>query len=429
MARAEQDRTKNRPAGYAFLSERYKLRAVPNWHLSSVGPTGTLRSTVHNGRLATVYPLSYWPGEGTGEHLAFALKYDGVNPGLLSALFRVVPTEEIRAWIQSKPAGKYERKIWFFYEFLTGRPLPIPPLTRGNDILLLEADQYYTTAPGRRVSRQRVIDNLLGEKDFCPILRRTRTLAAMEDIDWRQRCEETVGAYGAELLRRAAAWLYNKETRSSFEIEHIKPGASRMEKFISLLHRAAQEDFCDKARLIELQNRITDPRFHATDYRTGQSYVGQTISFRKLRIHYACPKPDDLQGLMAGLLTCHRMMTGRCCAAPAPRRCHFLSDSSSCIRSKTATDVFTAFLIHNILALRGLVPQGLIFPVSAAMLNNRALYDQTLEAFSRPLMQQVDYEMDSLGQMRVQGETASLYRYIDMTRPGRGFVHFCPAHC
>ena len=63
------DTTQNRPAGYAFLVEQYGLSAVPNWHTSSVSPTGTLRRDFQDGQMTSVYPQSYWPGDGTGDHL------------------------------------------------------------------------------------------------------------------------------------------------------------------------------------------------------------------------------------------------------------------------------------------------------------------------------------------------------------------------
>ena len=85
---------------------------------------------------------------------------------------------------------------------------------RINTIELLESDRYYTATPGRRVQRQRIIDNLLGVKGFCPIIRRTKKLAVMEEIDLRKRCEEVVTSYSPELLRRALNYLYNKETKS-----------------------------------------------------------------------------------------------------------------------------------------------------------------------------------------------------------------------
>ena len=40
------------------------------------------------------------------------------------------------------------------------------------------------------------------------------------------------------LLRRALAYLYTKESTSSFEIEHTKPSASRTEWFVTLLQLA-----------------------------------------------------------------------------------------------------------------------------------------------------------------------------------------------
>lgn len=63
------DTIQNRLAGYAFLIEQYGLSALPNWHTSSVSPTGTLRSTIQDGQVESVYPQSYWPGDGTGDHL------------------------------------------------------------------------------------------------------------------------------------------------------------------------------------------------------------------------------------------------------------------------------------------------------------------------------------------------------------------------
>lgn len=415
--------TQDRLAGYAFLIEQHRLDVLPNWHTSSVSPTGALRSTIQDGQVESVYPQSYWPGGRTGDHLEFALKYDGVNLGILSALFDAVAADEIRAWIASKPTGKYARRVWFLYEFLTGRKLPLPDLTRGNYIALLEPDRYYTAAPGRRVQRQRVIDNLLGGRSFCPIIRRTGKLAAMEEIDLRKRCEEVVTSYSPELLRRALSYLYNKETKSSFEIEHIKPSASRTDKFIGLLEMAEHKDFCEKPLLIDVQNRIVDPRFRDADYRTSQNYVGQAISYQKQLVHYVCPKADDLPGLMEGLLTAHQVMK----EGAVPAIIHAAAISYGFVFMHPFEDGngrIHRFLIHNILFLRGAIPKGLMFPVSAAMLKNPALYDHSLEAFSKPLMRLVEYDLDDLGQMTVPGETVRLYRTIDMTAQAEALYDF-----
>jgi hypothetical protein len=415
--------TQNRLAGYAFLIEQYGLNVLPNWHTSAISPTGALRSSIQDGKVESFYPLSYWPGDRTGDHLEFALKYDGVNLGILSALFDVASADEIAAWVSSKPTGKYARRIWFLYEFLSGRELPIPDITSGNYIELLESNRYYTTAPGRRVQRQRVVENLLGGQAFCPIIRRTEKITAMEKIDLQKRCEEVVAIYPQELLRRALSYLYNKETKSSFEIEHIRPSSSRTEKFIGLLEMAEHKDFCEKALLIDVQNRIVDPRFQDTNYRSTQNYVGQTISHQKQLVHYVCPKPADLSALMDGLVTAHQMMK----AGAVPAVVHAAAISYGFVFMHPFEDGngrIHRFLIHNILFLRGAVPKGLMFPVSAAMLKNSALYDHSLEALSGPLMRLVEYDLDELGHMTVPGETGRLYRYIDMTAQAEALYDF-----
>jgi hypothetical protein len=56
-----------------------------------------------------------------------------------------------------------------------------------------------------------------------------------------------------------------------------------------------------------------------------------------------------------------------------------------------------------------------MIPVSAAMLKNPASYDQSLEAFSRPLLRLIDYKLDHMREIEIQDETAHWYRYIAMT--------------
>jgi hypothetical protein len=382
-----------------------------------------VRVTTNDGWIETHYPLSYWPGETVGEHLEFALKYDGINLGILECLFHRVQEQEIIDWIASKPMGKYARKIWFLFEFITGKVLPIENLIQGNYVDLLEQDLYYTTQPGQRAQRQRIINNLPGNRRFCPIIRRTDKLAAMEKLDLHRRCDEIVTAYPPDLIRRALNYLYNKETMSSFEIERIKPSASRSEKFIGLLMMAENRDFCEKSCLIDLQNHIVDPRFRDKAYRSNQNYVGQVISYQKKIVHYICPKPEDLHELMDGLLSAHRIMI----EGGVPAVIHTAVIAYGFVFMHPFEDGngrIHRFLIHNILSLRRAVPKGLMFPISAAMLKNPDLYDRSLESFSKPLMQKIEYDLNDLGQLTVQGETISFYRYMDMTTQAEAMYDF-----
>jgi Fic family protein len=82
------------------------------------------------------------------------------------------------------------------------------------------------------------------------------------------------------------------------------------------------------------------------------------------------------------------------------------------------------FLIHNILARQGFTPEGVMFPISAAMLKNAADYDASLEAFSRQLMPLVEYSLDENGYMTIHNETAIWYRFIDMTPQAEALFRF-----
>lgn len=437
-----------RLAGYSALVAKYDLDVIPNWHESFVATSGTHRVDTVAGAVRETYPPTYWPGEALGDHLEFALKYDGTNLAILASIFREMDVEEFDAYVRSRPIGKYARRLWFLYELFTGRRLSLDDLKRGNYVDLLDPDQYYTASLTRRVltlstiedgkvvkktrhparpawqvRRQRINDNLLGDGRFCPTVRRSETLRSFEDADLRRRCQEVVGSYPPELLKRALSYLYTKETKSSFEIEHIKPSTSRTERFTALLQSAEKEDFCDKARLTDLQNRIVDPRFAEEDYRKKQNYIGETVTWQQERVQFVCPKPEDVPDLMGGLIAAHQRM--------AKDDVHAVVHAASVAYGFVFLHPFEdgngrihRFLIHNILARRGFTPEGVMFPVSAAMLRSPAEYDASLEAFSQPLMLLLDYSLDEEGRMTVHNDTALWYRYIDMTPQAEALFAF-----
>lgn len=232
---AENDNSMHRPAVYAALTERHGLQVIPNWHRSLVATSGTHGIDTTGGIIEEVYPSKYWPGDNLGDHLEFALKYDGTNLGILVTVFQKIREDDLCAYVRSKPTGKYSRRLWFLYEFLTGRRLPLDDVMSGNYVDLLEQDQYYTVTLDNRVRRQRINNNLLGDHQFCATIRRNDILRNYEAADLTGRCRQVLAPYSPELLNRALGYLYNKETKSSFEIEHIKPTSSRTERFVVLL--------------------------------------------------------------------------------------------------------------------------------------------------------------------------------------------------
>lgn len=401
-------------AGYSELIERYAIHSIPNWHSSRVSANGSSSINLNDEIVYETFPSKYWPGNSLGDHLEFALKYDGTNLVLLALLFQAMPANELVEHIRSKPIGKYVRRLWFLYEFLTGNQLPLEDLKSGNYVHVLEPDKYYTVNPGTRIRRQRVIDNLLGTQDFCPIVRRTKTLKEFEQQDFHANCQSIVSSYTPEFLNRAIHYLYTKETRSSFAIEHVNPSSDLTRQFVALLQLAKNKDFCNKNQLVLLQNTIVDPRFKNTDYRKLQNYVGETLTYQNELIHYICPSPSSVPQLMQGLIESHkRMSVGE--VSPVVHGAavsygfvflHPFDDGNGRIHR---------FLIHNILAQRGFTPKEVTLPVSAVMLQNLANYNTSLEAFSRQLNPLVNYSLDTNGIMTVHNDTMVWYQYLDLT--------------
>lgn len=420
---SNEKKEQNRHAGYTALVERFQLDAIHNWHRSSVSNTSPRQTYLPDGTVDEVFPSAYWPGDTLGAQLEFALKYDGVNLALLNQIFSEDVDQELVDYIKSKPTGKYVRRIWFFFEFLTGRTLPLEDLDRGNYVELLDSEDYYITNPSRPVRRQRVYNNLLGGRDFCPIVRRTPRLNAFESANLSERCRMAMEDYPQELLNRALSFLYLKETQSSFDIEHEKLSAKRMERFYALLHLDGKEDFCREHRLLELQRRTVDPRYRAARYRDSQNYVAESLDWEKSRIHFISPKPADLPALMGGLIAAHeRMANGN-----VPAVIHAAAIAFGFVFLHPFDDGngrVHRFLIHNILSRRGFTPTGVIIPVSASMLQDRRAYDASLEAFSERLMPLIDYRLDQKGRMSVDNDTAGWYRYIDMTAQAEALYEF-----
>src|SRR5260221_13152832 len=81
-------------------------------------------------------------------------------------------------------------------------------------------------------------------------------------------------------------------------------------------------------------------------------------------------------------------------------------------------------LIHYVLSKRHFGPDEVIFPVSAAMLQDSRRYDESLVVFSEPSLALVDYDLDQQGRLSVNGETKDLYRYIDGTAMSEALFGF-----
>ncbi|MFN7103001.1 MAG: Fic family protein, partial [Pseudorhizobium sp.] len=84
------------------------------------------------------------------------------------------------------------------------------------------------------------------------------------------------------------------------------------------------------------------------------------------------------------------------------------------------------FLIHHVLAARGFNPPGIVFPVSAVILDRMDDYRRTLESYSRRLLPLIRWAATERGNVEVLSETADFYRFFDAT-PHAEFLFSCVA--
>lgn len=410
------------PIGYVALVERLGLNVVPHYRASYVARRGTLREIQADGVHQFIYPISYLPDDSTGSHLEFSLKHDGTNLEILKAVFTAVDQEEIESYILEKPNGKYTRRLWFFYELLLERRLPIPDLKIGNYIDALNKDEYYTSIP-IRAPRQRVNDNLLGTRAFCPIVRRTAQLKEAEALELDRRAAEVLSSYDKDTINRAVAYLYTKETLSSFMIERERPTRDRADRFAALLKRAPAFQELDHGVIIEVRNLIVEDRYKRNDYRTDEEvYVGESLSNYHQKVHFVGAPANLVIKLMDGLLSSYERM--RASGVHPVIIAAAISFGFVFIHPFDDGNGRThRFLIHYILAKNKFTPEGVIFPVSSTMVSNLREYDNCLESFSKPLMNLVKYELDDEGKISILDSPTDAYRHFDATHIAQYLFH------
>ena len=385
-------------------------------HVESFVTQGTRHTHSMPARVEETYPGSYWPGEGDFEHLEFALKREGLHLQLLRALLPRLAAAEVAAYVQSKPTSAYARRIWFLFEEFSGQRLNRTDVTQGNYVDLLDERDYYT-GPATRSPRHRVNVNLLGNLNFSPMLRRTKTLKTAEGKKLEQRCRNVIETIPAELYARALQYLYTKETKSSYAIEREAPDQKRAQKFADALREASQRDYLLKESLVALQQSVVDPRYANQGWRDcidEQNYVGRSVGLTDQEVHFIAPRPQDLAELMAAYLEASRGMLNSAihpviAAALIAYPFVFLHPFSD------GNGRLHRFLIHYVLSFRRFAPDGVVFPISATMLHRPRDYDASLESFSKPLLPLVEYKLDDQGRMTVINDTRDFYRYVDCT--------------
>ncbi|MEX2523721.1 MAG: Fic family protein [Gammaproteobacteria bacterium] len=422
------------PIGYSYLVGEYGLpvRPLPICAVIDSGVRGRESRRQGNQQIFVFQP-NYRPKDSLAGHLQFALRYEGVNLKVLALLFQQSGKADLEQWLTDKSTSAYARRAGYLYEWLTGGRLAEEAVSgipeRANYVRLLDPELQFEAPDGERDSRFRIINNLTGNRDFCPLVRRTPYLQESIERDLRTRIHETLARYDEDLLRRAAGYLYLKETQSSFEVEREKPSPNRAQRFADLLRQADTGEPLTEKRLAELQQAVIDPRFHEFTWRSQQNWIGRDHGYRK-QVDFVPPRPEDVPDLMAGLLS----LAERARAWPTSGEKRQRNKGKE--NTEAADPVIAAaiiafgfvfihpfmdgngrihrYLIHDVLANAGFTPRGIILPVSAVILAHLRDYVQVLEAFSRPLLARTDYDPDT-PKVPARGNDALYFRYFDAT--------------
>ena len=261
-----------RLAGLAALVQMLAL-PVPVRRPNCVSEQHISGSRRNQGRW-TVLDKRYWPGDTFADHVTFALRHEDIDLLILKRAFEVVPQTEIEAMVRAAPTGIAARRAWYLCELLTGRTIDVDDAPNSSAIDLLESKAYFTGKP-RLSKRHRVRDNLLGTGRFCPVIRRTRTLTELMELNLSAKARETVGRTGAHLVARAASFMLLADSRASFEIEGERPPRNRLERWGRAVLEAGKNPLT-LDEIIRLQRvLIEDTRFVRAGLRPDGVFLGE----------------------------------------------------------------------------------------------------------------------------------------------------------
>jgi hypothetical protein len=405
--------------GYARLIERYSLPVRPLAAICAISSAVPGRRTRDfGGEIVHEFQPTYRPEDSLLGDLQFALRYEGLNLEALLRLFELVGSEAIHSLNLEQPHSIPARRLGYLYEWLTGRDLDIPGVSRkAAYIPVLDDSQQFglTPAASTRDAKYRVIDNLPGNRNFCPLVTKTPYLTHMVGKSLKQRTLDTLAKFDPALLRRASAFLYLKETHSSFEVEREKPSADKARRFADLLHEAEIGKPLSEDRFLELQNAVVDPRFQEASYRTRQTWIGDDLGYRK-RVEFVPPRPEEVRTLMEGLVEfSERLRTAPDAIDPIIAASAISFGFVFIHPFMDGNGRLHRYLIHETLSVAGFTPKGIILPVSAVIVANLDRYKSALEAFSRPLRDRTSYNPD-VPDASATGNDSIYFRYFDATQ-------------
>jgi Fic family protein len=371
-----------------------------------------------------VYTSRHKPDDTLYKHLVFALKYEGINLLFFRKLFDNLSESEVIEIIQLEPLGQYSRRIWFIYEWLMRGTLAVENLSTGNFIPIIEDHLQFGIKDGPKSPRHRIINNLPGTVDFCPLIFRTEKLEGYIKANFAEEQSIYLNKVRKDILQRASSFLLLKDSKASFTIEGESPKSKRAARWGQAIGQAGMRNL-SKEELLRLQQLVIEnPRFMELGFRKKGGFVGEhdRITGEPIPDHISA-KWQDIEILINGLLE---------------TEAHLVKSEMDPVLVATAISFGFVFihpfedgngrihryLIHHILSKMNFSQQGIIFPVSAAILDRINDYRKVLESYSIPLLDIIQWDETKDHNVNVLNQTVDYYRYFDATKQAE-FLYEC----
>lgn len=408
------------PVGYAALIDAYGLEVPLPRALCAIGA----RHKVYEEGGWRIYTPRHEPKATLEGHLVFALKYEGLDLCVLKRLFQAAGGEAIAAIVRAKPASAYMRRLWFLYEWLLGEPLDLPDAKSGTYHDIVDPKQQWAIK-GETSTRHRVRNNLPGTPDFCPLVFRTEALETFVGGQLNEQARAVIGKISASVLARTAAFLLLKDSKSSYAIEGEAPPQDRIQRWGKAIGEAGKNPL-DLDEFLRLQRIVIgNDRFVKLGFREEGGFVGTHDRDTRMPLpDHISARQDDLPSLMQGLIAFDQRFASQIDPVIAASMLAFgfvyihpFEDGNGRLHR---------YLIHHMLSARGFNPPGIVFPVSAAILERIEDYRRVLETYSERLLPLVRWEPTEKMNVHVLNETADFYRYFDAT-PHAEFLFECVA--
>lgn len=371
----------------------------------------------------TIYDSTLSKLDNISNHLEFALKHQSMDLVLIKRVLQSWGKEETENYVLTNKKGLYQRKIWFLYETLLEERLEIDDLETYKYENILNDKEYFTNIRPVKSKRHKINNNLLGVDSFCPIVRKTEKLTRYVNSNLSERASRIVGKIDATILRRAASFLLLADSKASFEIEGERPASGRIERWGKIINQAGRYGLSVK----EIERLHAELLYNSKTIRVGIRKDGVFLGERDREgdpvPEFIGAKEDDLQLLIKNWLELDAKLSRieldpiiyASIIAFSFVYIHPLEDGNGRIHR---------YLIHHILGQQNFYPKGMIFPISAVILDKIENYRNVLTSHSGAIMECIDWRPTAKKNVAVLNDTADFYRYFDCTKEAE-FIFEC----